>query len=68
MEDGCDRAECLTGPHTPAELVAVDVIGKAAIGEIGEFLAVGEVVDDEDIRAVTRPNAWPEAAGNATPA
>ncbi len=48
MEDGLDAAEA-AGFHARQEFVLVEIVGDLQIGEVGDLVAVGEVVDDEDV-------------------
>ena len=54
VEHRLDRAEIGAGRDPLAELGAVEVVGDAGAGEVREFPAVDQVVDDEDVVAAAR--------------
>ena len=69
MEDGLDRPEVVAGRDRLQEFGAVEIVGDAGAGEVGEFLAVGQVVDDDDVVAPPRVEGMdeigPDEAGPA---
>ena len=48
MEDGFDAAK-RAGLDAGQKIVLVEIVGNAEIGEIGDLVAVGQVVDDQDV-------------------
>ena len=48
MEDGLDAAEPAI-VEACEEIVLVEIVGDVEVREIGDLVAVGEVVDDEDV-------------------
>lgn len=48
MEHRLDTAE-RTGLDAGQKIVLVEIVGNAEIGEIGDLVAVGEIVDDQDV-------------------
>jgi hypothetical protein len=48
VEDGLDAAE-VAGLHPRQEIVLVEIIGDLQVGKIGDLVALGQVVNDENV-------------------
>ncbi len=66
MQDGPDIAERLAGAHAVVKVVLVKVIGKVAFGQIGGLVAVGQVVDDQEVTLARRIESPDDIAADET--
>ncbi len=64
VQDGPDVAERLAGTHAVVKVFLVQVIDEVAVGQVGGLVAVGQVVDDEDVNLARRVESSDDVAAD----